>query len=155
MLFIFYICSATERERETSGDNHRVISVVVLAALLFSFKTNKNVKVLISSKSRKGWLLPVQILSSLFFQSTSWNPLSGLIYLQESILLVKHVISATWVPVKRLKFLYVSLNNIAVILNRQKRLKEVLTIEDSGSVSVLHQFPQYFILWFCNLFSTL
>lgn len=41
-------CSATEREKETSGDNHRVISVVVVAALMLSFKTNQNIKVLIS-----------------------------------------------------------------------------------------------------------
>ncbi|KAI3445664.1 hypothetical protein Pfo_002329 [Paulownia fortunei] len=86
---IFLHClSATERERETSGDNHRVISVVVVAALVLSFKTNQNIK--------------------------------------ESTLLIKHVISTAWVPVKRLKYLYVSLNNIAVILNREKRLKEAI-----------------------------
>ncbi|XP_020551646.1 separase [Sesamum indicum] len=87
--YTFLQClSATERERETTGDNHRVISVVVVAALILSFKTNKNIK--------------------------------------ESTLLVKHVISTEWVPVKRLKYLYVSLNNIAVVLNREKRLKEAL-----------------------------
>ncbi|KAL8478593.1 hypothetical protein ACS0TY_030468 [Phlomoides rotata] len=86
---IFLQClSASERERQTSGDNHRVITVVVVAALLLSFKTNQNIK--------------------------------------ESFLLVKHAISASWVPVKRLKFLYVSLNNIAVTLNRKKRLKEAI-----------------------------
>ncbi|KAL0384542.1 UNVERIFIED_CONTAM: Separase [Sesamum radiatum] len=85
--YTFLQClSATERERETTGDNHRVISVVVVAALILSFKTNKNIK--------------------------------------ESTLLVKHVISTEWLPVKRLKYLYVSLHNIAVILNREKRLKE-------------------------------
>ncbi|KAL3814465.1 hypothetical protein ACJIZ3_015733 [Penstemon smallii] len=78
--------SATERERETSGDNHRVISAVVVAALMLSFKTNQNVK--------------------------------------ESTLLVKHVISTEEVTFKRLKYLYVSLNNLSVILNREKRLKE-------------------------------
>ncbi|KAL0357132.1 UNVERIFIED_CONTAM: Separase [Sesamum calycinum] len=87
--YTFLQClSATERERETTGDNHRVISVVVVAALILSFKTNKNIK--------------------------------------ESTLLVKHVISTEWLPVKRLKYLYVSLNNMAVILNREKRLKEAL-----------------------------
>ncbi|KAK4438264.1 Separase [Sesamum alatum] len=87
--YTFLQClSATERERETTGDNHRVISVVVVAALILSFKTNTNIK--------------------------------------ESTLLVKQVISTEWVPVKRLKYLYVSLNNITVILNREKRLKEAL-----------------------------
>ncbi|KAG6409188.1 hypothetical protein SASPL_132222 [Salvia splendens] len=76
----------TEREKETSGDNHKVISVVVVAALMLSFETNQNIK--------------------------------------ESTLSVKHVISAQWVPNKRLKYLYVSLNNIAVILKSKKRLKE-------------------------------
>ncbi|KAH6777375.1 hypothetical protein C2S51_008687 [Perilla frutescens var. frutescens] len=86
---IFLYClSATEREKETSGDNHRVISAVVVAALMISFKTNQNIK--------------------------------------ESTLLVKHVISAQWIPFKRLKYLYVSLNNIAVILNREKQLKEAI-----------------------------
>ncbi|GFP93870.1 separase [Phtheirospermum japonicum] len=85
--YMFFQClSVTERERETSGDNHRVISVVVVAALMLSFKTKQNIK--------------------------------------ESTLLVKHLISTEWVPVKRLKYLYVSLNNIAVILNRTKLLKE-------------------------------
>ncbi|KAG8368750.1 hypothetical protein BUALT_Bualt15G0078400 [Buddleja alternifolia] len=78
--------SETERERETSGDNHRVISAVVVAALMLSFRTNQNTK--------------------------------------ESTLLVKHVISTEWLPIKSLKYLYVTLNNIAVILNRKKRLKE-------------------------------
>ncbi|KAL8528664.1 hypothetical protein ACS0TY_006203 [Phlomoides rotata] len=83
---MMHFTSASKRERQTSGDNHRVITVVVVAALLLSFKTNQNIK--------------------------------------ESFLLVKHAISASWVPVKRLKFQNVSLNNIAVTLNRKKRLKE-------------------------------
>ncbi|XP_051146436.1 separase isoform X2 [Andrographis paniculata] len=84
---IFLHClSASEREKETSGENHRVISVVVVAVLMISFKTSQKIK--------------------------------------ESTLLVKQLISAEWVPVKRLKYLYVSLNNVAVILNRKKRLKE-------------------------------
>ncbi|XP_047976121.1 separase isoform X2 [Salvia hispanica] len=85
--YIFLYClSDTEREKETSGDNHKVISVVVVAALMLSFETNQNLK--------------------------------------ESTLSVKHVISAQWIPNKRLKYLYVSLNNIAVILKSKKRLKE-------------------------------
>ncbi|GER26714.1 separase [Striga asiatica] len=85
--YMFLQClSSNERERETSGDNHRVISVVVVAALMLSMKTNQNIK--------------------------------------ESTLLVKNVILTEWVPVKRLKYLYVCLNNIAVILNRKKWLKE-------------------------------
>ncbi|KAL3620880.1 hypothetical protein CASFOL_035792 [Castilleja foliolosa] len=89
--YMFFQClSVTERERETSGDNHRVISVVVVAALMLSFKTKQNIK--------------------------------------ESTLLVKHLISTEWVPVKRLKYLYVSLNNIAVILNRTKLLKEATKV---------------------------
>ncbi|XP_057803899.1 separase isoform X2 [Salvia miltiorrhiza] len=80
------LLSATEREKVTSGDNHKVISVVVVAALMLSFEINQNIK--------------------------------------ESTLSVKHVISAQWIPIKRLKYLYVSLNNIAVILKSKKRLKE-------------------------------
>ncbi|KAK6135420.1 hypothetical protein DH2020_030839 [Rehmannia glutinosa] len=87
--YIFLQClSVAEREKETSGDNHKVISVVVVAALMLSFKTKQNIK--------------------------------------ESTHLVKHVISTEWVPVKRLKYLYVSLHNIAVILNRKKWLKEAI-----------------------------
>ncbi|KAL7119495.1 hypothetical protein ACP275_02G066600 [Erythranthe tilingii] len=86
---IFLQClSATEKERETSGDNHRVISVVAVAALMLSLKTNQ--------------------------------------YIKESTLLVKQVISAEWVSVKRLKYLYVSLNNLAVIFTRKKRPKEAI-----------------------------
>ncbi|KAL6517690.1 hypothetical protein OROMI_033391 [Orobanche minor] len=85
--YIYLQClSVTERERETSADNHRLISVVVVAALMLSFKTNQKIK-----------------------ESTLW---------------VKHAISTEWVPVKGLKYLYISLNNIAVILNREKWLKE-------------------------------
>ncbi|KAL6545762.1 hypothetical protein OROGR_009636 [Orobanche gracilis] len=85
--YIYLQClSVTERERETSADNHRLISVVAVAALMLSFKTNQNIK-----------------------ESTLW---------------VKHAISTEWVPVKGLKYLYISLNNIAVILNQKKWLKE-------------------------------
>ncbi|PIN10712.1 Separase [Handroanthus impetiginosus] len=86
---IFLRClSAIERERETSGDNYRVISTVVVAAFLLSFRTNQNIK--------------------------------------ESTRLVKDVVSTEWAPDKRLKYLYVSLNNIAALLNRKKRLKEAI-----------------------------
>ncbi|XP_073125634.1 separase isoform X2 [Henckelia pumila] len=84
---IFLQCLSTmEREKEISGDNHRVICLVVVAALILSFKLNKNKK--------------------------------------ESVLLVKHVISVEWVPSKRLKYLCIFLYNLAVILHRNKRLKE-------------------------------
>ncbi|XP_073049001.1 separase isoform X1 [Primulina eburnea] len=86
---IFLQClSTTEREKEISGDNHRLICLVVVAALILSFKLNKNKK--------------------------------------ESVLLVKHVISVEWVPSKRLKYLYVFLYNLTVILYRNKRLKEAI-----------------------------
>ncbi|KAL1534288.1 separase [Salvia divinorum] len=88
---IFLYClSDTEREKETSGDNHKVISVVVVATLMLSFETNQNIK--------------------------------------ESTLSVKHVISAQWIPNKRLKYLYVSLNNIAVMLKSKNRLKEAFKV---------------------------
>ncbi|CAA2934735.1 separase isoform X1 [Olea europaea subsp. europaea] len=45
---------------------------------------------------------------------------------KESVSLVEHVISINWFPAKRLKCLCVSLHNVAVILNRNKRPKEAV-----------------------------
>ncbi|KAL2460485.1 Separase [Abeliophyllum distichum] len=45
---------------------------------------------------------------------------------KESVTLVKHVISINLFPAKRLKYLCVSLHNVAVILNRNKQLKEAV-----------------------------
>lgn len=58
--------------------------------------------------------------------------------------LVKHVISAQWIPIKRLKYLYVSLNNIAVILNRKKRPKEVLLGFFFSSLLIVFHSPGFF-----------
>ncbi|KAL6494538.1 hypothetical protein OROGR_031338 [Orobanche gracilis] len=108
--YIYLQClSVTERERETSTDNHSPISVVVVAALMLSFKTNQKIK-----------------------ESTLW---------------VKHAISTEWIPIKRLKYLYISLNNIAVILNRKKWLKEA-----TKALKLCCKASWYYVVGLCKMY---